>query len=276
MNCRDFRKYVGAFADGELDTQVNAGILEHLNMCPDCARRVNEVHRMKEAIRRLYEAETAPDPLVRNIRKMIRETDHGVARPGGSWLHRLIIPTSMAAAIAAAVLVWQFSSGPAPPPGSKTIKATFATEDVRHQHERCCDHPVKHDETLGRDLEVIARNLGRKLNLRAIAPDLTKKGYNFTSAHICSIRGRRCGHLIYHDSQGRIVSVFSIVTADCSDMKFGDATDDGKPSDFVRRVGNPPMIAWACASRCTAYIVCGAGSTEELHQLARFIQRDRR
>ena len=40
MTCKTFRKYLYAFADGELETRENLEALEHLNMCPSCCRKV--------------------------------------------------------------------------------------------------------------------------------------------------------------------------------------------------------------------------------------------
>ena len=68
MNCTSFRKYVGAFADGELDTKLNLDALEHLNMCPDCARRVSHVQELKAALKRVLPVEGAPADLIELLR----------------------------------------------------------------------------------------------------------------------------------------------------------------------------------------------------------------
>ena len=57
MNCQSFRKYIGAFADGELEVSQNLEALEHLNMCPSCAARVTNINELKEAINRAYQTE---------------------------------------------------------------------------------------------------------------------------------------------------------------------------------------------------------------------------
>ena len=61
---------VGARAAGfgELDTQVNLDVIEHLNMCPACTRRVNAQHQLKAAVSRMADGIEAPDRLAGAIR----------------------------------------------------------------------------------------------------------------------------------------------------------------------------------------------------------------
>ncbi|MFQ5463714.1 MAG: anti-sigma factor family protein [Phycisphaerae bacterium] len=67
MNCMKFRKLVGAFADGELCVEKNLDALEHLNMCPVCARRVADVQNLRAALQRI----NPPQPASPELRQRI-------------------------------------------------------------------------------------------------------------------------------------------------------------------------------------------------------------
>ena len=132
MNCREFRKYVGAFADGELDTQTSASVLEHLNMCPHCAQQVDEVQRMKDAVGRVLGVEDASPELAQRIRAAIQSPEAALQPPSRKLVYRLITVAGMAAAVALAVLVWP-SQGPQPV--EPAVQATFVV--------RRCEGPAQ-------------------------------------------------------------------------------------------------------------------------------------
>ena len=71
MDCLGFRKYVGAFADGELDVDRNLDVLEHLNMCPKCAAQVQEIHNLKSVLCRQHESVSAPQARAGVVAKTI-------------------------------------------------------------------------------------------------------------------------------------------------------------------------------------------------------------
>ncbi len=277
MTCRNFRKFVAPFADGELETEASADALEHLNMCPECAKRVDEVHRMKDAIRRNFEAERAPAGLADKVRAALRDEQEAPRPPSRSWIHHLVLPTGVAAAILLAVAVWQWQrpSDSTPQPGSTTsvVKATFASADLRVQHKMCCDHPNHHDDRLGRELSEIAANLTTKLRLVAIAPDLKAAGFSLLGAHICDIKKARGGHVLYQDARGRVVSVFSVAADDCRDMKF-HRRQGGSPIAAEEFSGSPTMIAWPNGAGCTAYVLCGQIPAAEMRAIVSDIRGD--
>lgn len=52
MNCRNVKKFLYAFADGQLSVRANCEVLDHLKMCPACSRAVAEVVQLRW--RRMY------------------------------------------------------------------------------------------------------------------------------------------------------------------------------------------------------------------------------
>ncbi len=72
MNCNEVRKYLYAFADGELETPENLDVLEHLNMCPGCTQKINVQQRLRENIARVMSEVTAPPELRAAVITLLR------------------------------------------------------------------------------------------------------------------------------------------------------------------------------------------------------------
>ena len=49
MNCRKIRKYLFAFADGQLGVKANCEMLDHLKMCRKCSAIVDEHQAVRRA-----------------------------------------------------------------------------------------------------------------------------------------------------------------------------------------------------------------------------------
>jgi len=265
MTCRNFRKYVGAFADGELDTESNAEALEHLNICLACAERVTEVHRMKEALRRVFEPEVAPVALGARVRSAIRTERPRSADSARRWLHRLVIPTGVAAAVVAAVAVWQVREPS--PAETVTVAARFVSQ-VQHAHQMCCEHHAHHhDPRLGRDLDTIAERLSARLpNIRVIAPDLEKHGFRFHSANVCPMMNTSSAHLLYEARDGRMLSVITMAAKDCEGVRFRQPCESDRLGAFVEQTADVTVLGWAVG--CSGYILCGDAPAMDLYNLA--------
>jgi anti-sigma factor RsiW len=263
MNCRAFRKYVGAFADGELDTQANAAALEHLNMCPPCTGRVTEVQQLKVVLGGIFAAESAPPGLAVRIRNAIRA--EAAAEPKKpTVLHRLFVPLTMAAALAAAVGIWHFWRAEEPPSGN-LIQARFAA-DTREQHRRCTQAgPDYHDATLGRSLQDIAANLTQRLKLAAIAPDLEAYGFRLVGADACGVGNRPGGHVLYQDAQGCYLSVFSLAASDCGGRHFGAPPSCRKRGSMELQDEGLSVVAWS--EGVAAYVLCSKLDIDELNRI---------
>ncbi|MCP4247417.1 MAG: hypothetical protein GY778_10255 [bacterium] len=281
MNCRSFRKFVGAFTDGELDTQANAEALEHLNMCPDCAARVGGVQHMKQALARMFASETAPAGLTDRIQQLLHDagstasTSIPVSPPQPvstgrhrSWRHRILVPLSMAAAVVTAVGAWQFFDSSEPMPGSTTtIRGRFASA-TRKLHNHCAGFgPKHHDPSLGRDPGKIAETLSDRLDVPVIVPDLSRHGYEMLGADRCGIERRRGGHALYRRQRdGRMLSVFTVVVDDCGGIPFGTVTRKDK-HDFLVDPGET-LSAAGWVDGCVAYVLCGEADVDGLLDIA--------
>ncbi len=252
MSCECFRKYIDAFADGELDVQKNLEVLEHLNMCPGCAGRVTDVTALKAALKRTYSSVQAPRTLRDRVRSLLDaraelpKITQRLDRSGGraSQRSRLAVPLAMAASLIVAVLLWQHwpQTGS---PAALTVVAEHIVADVRQQHRLCTgdgglDH---HDEALPRDPVKIAEVLRRDLGLAVFVPDWTARGFKLVGADRCGVMGRKGSHILYRSvSSGVMLSAFTV-----GRLVALNPTSDGQTVDggcFVSSDDSPAVVAW--------------------------------
>ena len=71
MDCNDYKNYVSAFHDGELDHNLKNEFEQHLESCSECRLLLNAEGRIKELVKDSYRPEKAPFSLRANIRQEI-------------------------------------------------------------------------------------------------------------------------------------------------------------------------------------------------------------
>ena len=204
MDCKQFRKYIGAFSDGELDIEHNLDALEHLNMCPACAARVTEVSTLWESLRRAHGNVKAPPRLKAKIEAMMREGDSAKATPPGRTrqILRVFVPLTAVASLLLVVGLWRpWVAEPSPLLRVADLPAQLVA-DARHQHRTCVrERSANHfDPTLPRDPSSIATALGRDLGMRVAVPQLNHLGYRLIGADRCGVGRRKGSHALYRSS----------------------------------------------------------------------------
>jgi len=215
-----FRKFAGAFADGELDVRQNLEALEHINMCPACAGRVEETTRLRSAVQRQFSNESAPSRMHREVRGVLqREGGMGVldddaldfapdeefALPVTGRRYRRRGSLILAGLIAAFLVVAALWPGAGSP---RTAAAQFV-DAVRDHHLDC---------RLWRGGDFLDMGVVRKLETETRAalgfklaiPDLKYFRYRLRSACQCALNGVPGVHLTYViPESGERVSVFT-------------------------------------------------------------------
>jgi anti-sigma factor RsiW len=79
MNCPEARKFISAFVDDELDVRTNVEVLEHLEMCSECAERVESLQALNGVVASYVGSVEAPARLRRRTARLIE---------GGQLSHR--------------------------------------------------------------------------------------------------------------------------------------------------------------------------------------------
>ncbi len=220
MNCTSFRKFAGAFADGELDVRQNLEALEHINMCPNCAGRVEEISRQRSAIVRLWGDQSAPPRLHREVRALLQreggtallddgadefenEPEFALSVTGRRSRRRGSLAfLGLAVALAVVFAVWPGARGPA------SASAQFVNA-VRDHHLDC--RLWRSGDYLEmshyRMLETTSRET---YNLTLAVPKLSISNYRLRSGCQCDLKGVQGMHLTYVvPESGERLSVFT-------------------------------------------------------------------
>lgn len=259
MNCTQFRKYAGAFADGELDIPLNLEALEHLNMCPACTQRVDEITSLRSALERTHAEHRAPEDLRERIHHVLEEERRTLAsaksnmdpkgvprvvrtRPTSRWL----IPLSMAAAVMVAVSAWQYSPRAELSSGTITTLAVRIVADAARIHRHCASRRVSdhHDPSLPRNLAQLASQLSERLGFEAIAPDFSSSGFALVGADFCALGGRKTAHVLYRRQAEPDIALSVFSTRRIPELRPEGVTALGDTDVFVRRVGDLTIAAW--------------------------------
>lgn len=210
MNCTSFRKFAGAFADGELDVRQNLEALEHLNMCPACAARVEEVSRQRAALARLWSERNAPTSVHRRVCDALqRETEIGpwdppsdtTASAAGRWRRRSL---ALAGAILASVVAW--AVWPVVEPASA---ATSFVNAVREHHLNC--RLWREGDFLDMEqVSALEKLTQETFGFRLAVPMLGRFHYRLRSGCLCNLKGISGVHLTYVvPESGERLSVFT-------------------------------------------------------------------
>jgi|GEM_PF-3486818 len=255
MNCRQFQKYAGAFADGELDLQLNLEALEHLNLCRDCAVRVDEVAALRSALEGLWADHRAPEYLTPRILRALRAESQTVIaddpdKPPHSAGHASeprrtspwLVPLAVAAALLFAVFAWQ--NWTPVESGTLTLMAARTCREAANTHLQCVRDRWQnhHDPTLSRDRKTMAMQLTERLGVSVIAPDYSASGFTCLGADVCPISGRPAAHVLYRDPVRSVaLSVFS--SARIPEFRPDSVSALGDSDIYVRRVGEVTVAA---------------------------------
>ncbi|MCH7592040.1 MAG: zf-HC2 domain-containing protein [Planctomycetes bacterium] len=266
MDCKRFRKYIGAFSDGELDVEHNLDALEHLNMCPACAARVAEVSTLRDSLRRAYGDVKAPPRLKAKIEAMMREDDRvSVMRPGRvRQVLRVFVPLAAVASLLLVVGLWR-SWATAPLLRVADLPAQLVA-DVRHQHRTCVrERGVNHfDPTLPRTPSSIATVLGRDLRMRVAVPDLSHAGYRLIGADRCGVGRRKGSHALYYsDRPNGELSLFTVGrTAALASDRLGAVVEGNIVTAANERLA---VVAWHDGPQ--TYLACAEILDDVLYDL---------
>src|SRR5262249_17742996 len=143
------RRYLYAFADGELPVKENCEVLDHLKMCPECTRVASEQQALRMALRRSMNRTPVPDGLADRMAAKLDGQPKPAPVVGRRWW-RIIVPTAAAASLALAVTAaWMMRPVEEPKPtvpigGLQPGRGDVALRDVIKIHEYCCERHNRH------------------------------------------------------------------------------------------------------------------------------------
>ncbi len=286
MNCNQSRKYLFAFADGQLSVQANCEVLDHLKMCPTCSRIVDEHQAMREAVRRSGERIVTPPGLAKQVRRAISgklpapHSDNSFVRRLRRGLGLMGLAAAIALTTRAAWYWGPWSGASALPPNVPPIEedpAWIAAMDVVRLHNLCahrCEQQRHHLENLPGDPRVLSDVLrGRLGGQFAVAvPDLSRHNLEFESANLCCpTEEADClgAHVMYVDHRnGARFSIFSTAHwGEIDKISHIDPPDFSAP--FIQPVSpcdDMTVLAWH--ENTATYILCGPFDPQTIRAIA--------
>ena len=256
MNCTMARRYLYAFADGELPVKENCEVLDHLKMCPGCSRIASEQHELRIALRRSLNRVPVPEGLAERIRSSLEHPVESAAPQPRGRIWRLIVPTAAAASLAlAATTYWMIPRGNEPAPVTPIKlpeRGDVAIQQIVKTHEACCEKRAAHQgSNLPTQPTELAAALEKHFNglLDITVPDFSAEGYSLESANYCGFTKNGGAHLVYvsKGKNPRRLSFFVVPrwssVDDCGYYK-------GVGDEFMRKFAFPHMksthsvVAW--------------------------------
>ncbi|HWL92757.1 MAG TPA: zf-HC2 domain-containing protein [Phycisphaerae bacterium] len=288
MNCKTTRKFLIAFADGQLSVQRNCEVLDHLKMCPACSAIVDGQQSLRRAIARSAARIVTPPGLEAKVRHAIATGD--MARPGGGKQPGRPIRIGRTLALAACLvmgltLVWRFFPGDSLQRARTGLAASGLayvddlTQRVVIQHNKCgkkCETQSHQHALLPEKLGDLEGAFGKLYGdrLAAAAPDLAGFGYEFESAGLCGPSPELTGpaaHVMYvNPTYGTRLSFFSVPHWPEIDLN-GESPDRFNP--FVhafRGCDDNAMVAWHEGD--ATYVICGQVDAEAVADMIRDVK----
>lgn len=288
MNCHQFRKYLLAFADGQIDVKSNCDLLDHLKMCPDCSRVVDQHQALRSLIVASAARVAVPAGLMDRVRRNIGVRESVKTSPSATipiWKRPLVRVLATAAVLVLAFTgLWNAGLiGANNGIGTGGLSAhdivarsNQLVQGVVVQHNKCvnqCDLQVHHLENIPASRSEAARALSQRFSgmFAVAAPDLSGFGFEFESANMCTpsrdVHGAAAHVMYVNPSFGSRLSFFSMPRwTDAADL-FGDATMKAPFSDGLRQCENQSVVAWN--SGTTTYIVSGPVNEDDLVAMVR-------
>ncbi len=290
MNCKSVRKFLVAFADGQLGVHTNCEVLDHLKMCPSCSRIVDEQQFLRRALARSAERIGVPPHLESNIRRAILADGAPVERPSEASTRGLRIGRALALAaclVLGITIVWNalphlILRGGDGLSGTRAFglsRADALTQQVVIQHNKCgvkCDMQTHHHDDLPLDRGALAAAYQRRFRgaLTAAAPDFSGYGYDLDSAGFCNPFSSDgiAAHVMYVNlSFGTRLSLFAVPYWSEIDAEANARPDRNQPYvHALRDCEDNAMIAWH--EDQTTIILCGRMDAEAMVEVIRDVQ----
>jgi len=206
MSCRETRKYLGAYVDGELAAEQMLAVEAHVDDCETCAARVELERALKRELAALGDVR-APERLRRRVERISSR------RRARRILAVAAVPAAAAAALVLALGVGAGDAGRADP-------LAAVVEDVVQRHSR--DLPM---EVRGPDPATAATWFCGKVDFPVRAPRLAIENASFEGARLSNVQSHQAAHMLYTVDGHRVTLM--IFSADRIDLRGGERVRAG-------------------------------------------------
>jgi anti-sigma factor RsiW len=285
------RRYLAAFADGELDVERNLQVLEQLAMDPQHTNRVVHQEQLREAVgRAMAEPREAPAALRQKVASLAEEgtgqpaagedgpSPRGLAGRIADWWHRPGVKAwsgvvAAAAVVLAAVTLWPVGRGPAGSVDQAGLLSQAKLGQFTRRHVQCTQglaelqNHTAYPKAIGQLPATLRQRLDHPVaGMQAL--DLSPLGYRFEAAGDCHIPGRNAAHIIYRAEAdtGRSDALSLWLRPATGQL----AIEPGKLYDASGPQASHPILMWRTDGM--VYYLVGDGPSQT-REVARFIRR---
>lgn len=283
MNCKQVRRFLYCFADGELSVKDNCEVLDHLKMCPPCARTVDDQQALRRALGGSMQSESAPPQLLERLHASLRQD---VSVPPSASGRVLAFPRrrwAMAATFLLAATLgaygWRYATGGTGGNDRTVINTIPVADEVVSTHSICCNHTRKAHQSgdLPDTLEGLRDAAAVKFGatMEVFVPDLANAGFHFESANRCGIEKGRPGlHLIYsRESDNARLSFFSVPRCKLNCRGFCNRGHRAYYVDARERQGTKLTVAgWQCSKGRSSFLACAPLPEEDMLNLLEVVR----
>lgn len=255
------------FLRDDLVAAEQVRLARHLGDCPTCACRLDDLARLKQALRSALPADGAPPELRARIRARLA-AEAADSRP---WTWR---PLAAAAALMfTAAIGWvalrQGPAGDAPEATARRAGAPVAQLlELGLRHEIYCAEAMPEPRE-PQTLEALSAKLGSEYgNLPPALVARLSGSLRIVDAHACRASGREFAHVVLRDGEARA----SVLVSDLAGLEFRSVEDRevlsmaGVEVHRLRR-GNFDVSAFSVGNRIV-YVVSGASSIDSFELAA--------
>lgn len=197
MRCNELEKFKVAFIDGELDVERNLGILEHLNICPDCSKKYDDEKEFGSLIKKIVTKEQAPLYLKEKIKDSISDR---YTQPGFFnriyWLPKIRLSLIGGIAILLIAFSILFSNK-----SNTADKFAYAAELHYHHY---LEGEIVVNNIQNNKSNKSAEFIENYYYNKSAIPNLLGNDFKLTKASDCSILNRPATFLVYENSDNDI------------------------------------------------------------------------
>ena len=258
MDDKEVRKYLEAFADGELDVEQNLRVLEHMAMNPQATRRAMHQQQLRQAVERVMKEDSPPPPadLRAKIEAIAARADEDEAATLKQMQQAkkdrgvLAVLRRWTPAIAAAVILvvtaslW-FQMGSRAQASDLPVHLVDAkiAGKLDRRHSACSetlDSLYKADE-FGKEIDVLPEKVKAFLQMNDGVPvlDLSSLGYEYAGAGRCGATGGTSVQVVYRAKDKPPLSLW--IRADTeNEVK----SEQGKRSSATPEGVPHPILIW--------------------------------
>lgn len=187
MDCDRIKEYIYPFVDGELDSQINSSVKEHLLVCPLCSLELEQEKRIDSLLKCSILKEQAPYELKEAILSRIEEAKNRTMLPFSIHLTKPVLLATLAVLFMAVLVTPILININKPFP-------IFIESVSSHIKFLQGSLPI---EIVSSNPQEINQWFQGKLDFHVKVPDYSAKDVQLAGGRLCSIKDKPVAYIMY-------------------------------------------------------------------------------